>query len=77
MGMNKQTAQDLLGGTPASMAKAIGVSSAAIYQWPDELTDAMHGKVLLALSRMNKKTLHKRSVSKLTAKICAAAHIAD
>lgn len=49
--MNKARALELLGGTVATAAEAIGVSSAAISQWPDELPSRLEDRVLAALAR--------------------------
>jgi len=49
--MNKARALELLGGTVATAAEAIGVSSAAISQWPDELPPRIEDRVLAALAR--------------------------
>jgi len=49
--MNKARALELLGGTVATAAEAIGISSAAISQWPDELPPRIEDRVLAALAR--------------------------
>lgn len=44
--MNKQTAINLLGGTPALAAKAMGYkSSHAIYMWPETLSKPVADRV--------------------------------
>lgn len=51
--MDKQTAINLLGGTPAKAAAAMGyVSSHAVYMWPDVLSKTMVERItgVLALS---------------------------
>lgn len=49
--MNKARALQLLGGTVATAAEAVGISSAAISQWPDELPPRLADRVLAALAR--------------------------
>jgi hypothetical protein len=49
--MDKQTALDLLGGTPTKAAKAIGIVSQAVSQWPDPLTLPLRDRVQAALYR--------------------------
>jgi hypothetical protein len=44
--MNKQTAINLLGGTPALAAKAMGYkSSHAIYMWPETLSKPVADRI--------------------------------
>ena len=49
--MKKARALELLGGTVATAAEAIGISSAAISQWPDELPPRLEDRVLAVLAR--------------------------
>lgn len=49
--MKKAHALKLLGGSVADAAAAIGVSSSAVSQWPDELPDRIADRVLAALAR--------------------------
>lgn len=49
--MLKTKAIELLGGSAASAAEAVGVSPSAISQWPDELPDRISDRVLAALAR--------------------------
>lgn len=49
--MNKESAIRLLGGTQASVAEAIGISHAAVSQWPDPLPKRIEDRVLAALAR--------------------------
>ena len=49
--MNKAKAIELLGGTVASAAEAIGVTVQAVSQWPDPLPDRIADRVLAALAR--------------------------
>jgi len=51
--MLKADAIQLLGGTVASAAKAIGVSYQAVDKWPDVLTPRIEDRVVAALWRMN------------------------
>lgn len=54
--MNKQTAINLLGGTPKKAAEAMGYKSAhAIYVWPDVLPQSTADKVNGALLRISKR----------------------
>jgi len=52
--MKKSRALELLGGTVASAAEAIGISSAAVSQWPEELPDRIVDRVIAALVKLNK-----------------------
>lgn len=49
--MNKHTAITLLGGSVAAAAEAIGITSAAVSQWPDTLTPKLVDRVQAALAR--------------------------
>lgn len=49
--MLKTKAIELLGGTPALAAQAVGITTQAIFQWPDELPDRIADRVLAALAR--------------------------
>lgn len=49
--MLKSKAIELLGGTTAAAAKAIGVTYQAIDKWPDELPPRLADRVLAALAR--------------------------
>lgn len=49
--MLKSKAIELLGGTTAAAAKAIGVTYQAIDKWPDELPPRIADRVLAALAR--------------------------
>lgn len=51
--MLKQDAIRMLGGTPASAAKLIGVTPSAISLWPDELPPRITDRVQAALWRMS------------------------
>lgn len=51
--MQKQTAINLLGGTPVKAAKAMGYKTVhAIYMWPDPLTQALADQVTGASVRI-------------------------
>jgi hypothetical protein len=57
--MDKKTAIELLGGTPAKAAQAMSYKSVhAIYMWPEVLPQATADKVNGAMQRM--KALGKR-----------------
>ena len=49
--MKKTLALELLGGTVAKAAEAIGISSSAFSQWPDELPDRLIDRVIAACTR--------------------------
>jgi S1-C subfamily serine protease len=49
--MQKKLAIDLLGGTVAKAAEAIGVNSQAISQWPDALPPRLADRVIAACVR--------------------------
>jgi hypothetical protein len=51
MGMRKDRAIELLGGTVTTASEAIGVTPSAITQWPDELPARLEDRVLAALAR--------------------------
>lgn len=51
--MKRTTALELLGGTVASAAKAIGVTTQAVYAWDDDLAPAIADRVIAAYSRMH------------------------
>jgi len=60
--MEKQTAINLLGGTPRKAADAMGYKSIqAIYVWPEKLSDAVADRVRGVLSR-TKPTSKPRTV---------------
>ena len=50
--MEKQKAIELLGGTVAAAADAIGVTYQAVDKWPDELPPRIADRVQAALWRM-------------------------
>lgn len=49
--MLKSHAISLLGGTPTAVAQAVRVSTSAVAQWPDKLSDRIADRVLAALAR--------------------------
>ena len=49
--MLKSQAIELLGGTVTAAAEAVGVTSSAVTQWPDELPPRIADRVLAALAR--------------------------
>ena len=50
--MNKQKAIELLGGSVATTAKAVGISYQAVNKWPDNLPSRIEDRVVAALTRM-------------------------
>lgn len=52
-GMNKTEAIQLLGGSVAKAAEAIGINSQAISQWPEILPPRISDRVEAALWRMS------------------------
>lgn len=50
--MTKTEAINLLGGSPAAAAAAVGVSVQAVSQWPEELPPRIADRVQAALWRM-------------------------
>jgi len=49
--MLKSHAIHLLGGTPSAAAQAVRVSTSAVAQWPERLSDRIADRVLAALAR--------------------------
>jgi transcriptional repressor of cell division inhibition gene dicB len=49
--MRKSTALTLLGGTPSSAAKRIGITPQAVSGWPDDLPPAIADRVQAAVAR--------------------------
>lgn len=49
--MDKHSAIELLGGTPSAAAEEIGISSAAVSQWPEVLPPRIADRVQAALWR--------------------------
>jgi molybdenum-dependent DNA-binding transcriptional regulator ModE len=49
--MHKPKAIELLGGTIASAAKAIGISYQAVDKWPEQLPPRIADRVLAAVAR--------------------------
>lgn len=57
--MHKSKALELLGGTIATAAEAVGISYQAVNQWPDELPPRIEDRVLAAYARKHfPKELH-------------------
>jgi DNA-binding transcriptional regulator YdaS (Cro superfamily) len=54
--MNKTQALELLGGTVTAASEAIGISPAAVSQWPEELSDSIRDRVQAALWRKAAET---------------------
>lgn len=51
--MDKAKAIELLGGSVATVAKAIGISYQAVEKWPDVLPDRIADRVVAALARQH------------------------
>ncbi|MGJ7544616.1 hypothetical protein [Variovorax sp. LT1R16] len=51
--MKKSRALELLGGSVGTAAEAIGISSAAVSVWPDELPNRIVDRVIAGLVRLN------------------------
>lgn len=49
--MDKAKAIQLLGGTPAKAAAAIGITTSAVSQWPDVLPPTISDRVIAAIAR--------------------------
>lgn len=49
--MNKTRALELLGGSVATAADAIGISSAAVSQWPDDLPSRILDRVIASFPK--------------------------
>jgi len=49
--MDKTNAIEILGGTAASAASAIGITPQAFGQWPDVLTRRLEDRVIAAIAR--------------------------
>lgn len=52
--MEKTYAIELLGGTQAAAAAAVGISEAAVWKWPEVLTPKIADRVIAALVRANR-----------------------
>lgn len=55
--MNKALALSFIGGTPKRAAAAVGITSSAVSQWPDELPDGLEDRVLAAWTRKHIKNI--------------------
>lgn len=51
--MKKAHAIELLGGSTAAAARALGISYAAVFKWPAELSPGVSDRVLGAKARMD------------------------
>lgn len=51
--MLKTKAIELLGGTVTAAARAVGITPAAVTQWPDDLPDRIADRVLAVLARQH------------------------
>lgn len=64
--MKKTEAIELLGGTVAAAAAAIGISYEAVYKWPETLTSRISDRVHAALARqgaLRRRTPKVRSMA--------------
>lgn len=61
--MLKQTAIEMLGGTPSALARAVGVSLQAVQQWPPDLPPRLSDRVLAALYRRDHPELAQPDAS--------------
>lgn len=59
LGMQKNTAIDLLGGSISDAAEAIGITYQAVDKWPDELPQRIVDRVFAAVVRKNPTTWKK------------------
>ena len=64
--ISKQSAAEFFGGSQISLAKAIGISAAAISKWPDQLTERQTNEVLGAALRRG--VIDQAEVDRLNAK---------
>lgn len=63
--MKKSQAIKMLGGTAAAAAEAVGITSQAVAQWPDDLPRRIKDRVEAALYRQGKaKAKKSRTPSK-------------
>ena len=58
--MTKTEAINLLGGTPGEVAKALGITRAAISNWPDPLPQSIADRVVGAHTRLKRKGVFNR-----------------
>ena len=63
--MKKAEALELLGGTVTAAAEAIGISTSAVSQWPDELPDSVRDRVQAALWRKKQAVEPRRKPAKV------------
>ena len=62
--MKKTTAIELLGGTPAKAAQALGYKAVqTIYAWPDDLPQALQDRIAGVLTRTKKAPRRKRAAA--------------
>lgn len=70
--MEKQTAIDLLGGSPKKAAENMGYTSVqAIYMWPDPLRPDVADRVRGVVARMAESSAKNKKHSKATEKAVA------
>jgi len=51
--MDKNTVIEIFGGIPA-LARLLGISQQAIYQWPDRLTERQEDRIIALAWRTNR-----------------------
>lgn len=71
--MLRREAIELLGGTVSEAAAAIGITSAAVSQWPEELPDRIRDRVQAALWRRQQQALKGAAAQTQTSEVRDAA----
>ncbi|MGE0334453.1 MAG: Cro/CI family transcriptional regulator [Gammaproteobacteria bacterium] len=61
--MTKSEAIALFGGTPSDMARALGITPQAVYQWPNELDQERTDRVIGAAVRLGKLPIDSSTVT--------------
>jgi len=52
-GMDKNTIIEIFGGTP-TLARELGISQQAVYQWPDRLSERQEDRIIRLAWRTNR-----------------------
>jgi len=60
--MKKSRAIKLLGGTVGSAAKAVGITSSAVTQWPDVLPPRVADRVTAAIARQERAAAKRNAL---------------
>ena len=63
VGMDKQKAIDLLGGSPSAAARAIGITPQAINAWPEVLSPRIADRVIAAQARLKPPKVNKHALT--------------